>query len=100
MIKKYVLDEQKDDKQTIKELVAKVNELISTTSGQTVDLQKRREYDKRDHVRFIESTGQRLQSGPMALLYQADPNALTKAMQTTLTVFQEAVQVYRQSIES
>lgn len=102
MVEKLVIDEQKDDKQTLRELVAKVNELVDAVGSvckSPLELRTRRVPDKTAHVRFMETMCQRLQSGSMMYLYQVEPNELTKEIRTALTALQTTIQEYKKSLE-
>lgn len=99
MITKYEVDEQKEDKETIKELVAKVNEVIAAANTPPSVGPPRREVTTAECVVHLVSFGQRMRSGPLQLLCQKDSGPLVKAIDDAFTTFQNAVAAYKKSIE-
>lgn len=97
MVEKHVVDPQKSDGQNIIELTNKFNELIESL-GRRPRPPALPQPNKSQYVEYLEKMGQRMRSGPLMALYQEDPNALTKAIDDSLTAFQNAVATYKASL--
>lgn len=97
MIDKFVVDEQKEDKETIKELVTKINELVAAANSPSNVAPPRREIKPVEYAAHLMSFGQRVRSGPLQMLVQMDPCPLVTAIDEALATFQVAVVAYKQS---
>jgi len=98
MVDKLVVDPQKSDGQNIIELTNKLNEVIESVGRRPRPAIVPPQPSKLQYVEYLEKMGQRIRSGPLMFIYQEDPNALTKAIDDTLTTFQNAVATYKASI--
>lgn len=100
MVDKYVVDDQKDDKQTIRELAAKINELVEVVVNPPVAPRARPAPTALDHLRFIETMLQRVQSGPCTFILQSAPSAEATAVQQSITASQESVRLLKVVLEA
>lgn len=98
MVDKFVIDDQKDDKQTLKELASKVNELVEAlTKSQAaqVNLASRRQPKPADHLNFVEAMLKRLITGPVVNLTKADQSEAALGIQTAIAASLKAVIAYK-----
>ncbi len=98
MIEKHVVDPQKADNQNIVELANKLNELIDVVSHRGPRPTGPPQPSTLQYVEYLEKMCQRIRSGPLMLIRQEDPNALTKAIEDTLGAFQDAVIAFKESL--
>jgi len=97
MVEKIVIDPEVPT--TPNTLAQKLNELIDVISHSPPGgVPQRREPDKLQYVEYMVTMGQRMRSGPLMFIRQADPNELTKAIEDTLGAFQAAVAAYKESL--
>lgn len=101
MIDRYEVDDQKEDKQTIKELAAKVNEVIDILASR-VSLVTRppgRVVAPLQLIEYMLAMTTRTISGPFAtLVREVKGDDLVTAVGSTLTQLQNALQAYKDSL--
>lgn len=95
MVDKYQISTGKTDKQTLVELVEKVNEIVEVVSARAGHPQRQLP-GPLEHIQFIETMLQRVQSGPVTFLVQTGQSSdATLSLQQAIVASQKALQLLK-----